>query len=167
MSGSVGGLFLLALSGVLFLLPLAAIILGIVGLIHIKRSAGRVGGAGYAWTGIVLGGLALLSLPVLAALLFAGASYVQGSSEPNAPVPERVEGKSPKSTPSPQVVGLFPSISEEGGLETTSRSYAAPAAFPRELAASDPQPRGADVHDHRGAAGQKARDQAQQRAAIA
>jgi prepilin-type processing-associated H-X9-DG protein len=48
---------------------LVALICGLVALSQINKSAGQVGGRGQAIAGVVLGGIGLLMIPIMAALL--------------------------------------------------------------------------------------------------
>ena len=54
------------IAGIFLCLPaIPAIILGIIGLVNIKKSNGALKGSGKAITGIVLGGLAIILLPII------------------------------------------------------------------------------------------------------
>ncbi|MEQ8764244.1 MAG: DUF4190 domain-containing protein [Planctomycetota bacterium] len=72
-------------------LPMLALIFGIVSLVRISRSEGRLRGRGLAVASIVLGGMGLLSIPVALALLVPVASYASGGGEslamPTVPAP--------------------------------------------------------------------------------
>ena len=55
------------IAGMLLCLPaLPAVILGIIGLVNIKKSNGALKGSGKAITGLILGGLAIIMWPVIA-----------------------------------------------------------------------------------------------------
>lgn len=55
------------IAGIILCLPaIPAIILGIIGLVNIKKSAGALKGNGLAIAGIILGGLILIMLPFIA-----------------------------------------------------------------------------------------------------
>lgn len=54
------------IAGVILCLPaIPAVILGIVGLVKIKNSAGALKGKGLAITGLILGGLGVIALPII------------------------------------------------------------------------------------------------------
>ncbi|MFH0887858.1 MAG: type II secretion system protein GspG [Planctomycetota bacterium] len=55
------------IAGVILCLPaIPAIILGIIGLVKIKKSAGALKGTGMATAGLILGGLIIIALPFVA-----------------------------------------------------------------------------------------------------
>ncbi|MBI5778440.1 MAG: type II secretion system major pseudopilin GspG [Planctomycetes bacterium] len=55
------------IAGMLLCLPaIPAIILGIIGLVNIKKGAGALKGKGKAIAGLILGGLAIIVMPILA-----------------------------------------------------------------------------------------------------
>jgi hypothetical protein len=65
----IGGIFVLAGIAVVVLLGLAALITGIVALVRINRSEGRLRGRGFAIAAIAIGLVMLLGLPVLGVVL--------------------------------------------------------------------------------------------------
>ncbi len=69
-SGMAVASLILGLLGGLVITALAGLILGIISLAQIGRSQGRLRGQGFAIAGLVISGLALLFVPILAAMVF-------------------------------------------------------------------------------------------------